>query len=302
MPDDYQILLEAAIDHVQGMKERGVRYVNASHDLLTAPEARRTSPRQAPSSLPNVIPAPLKSLPSPIAPAPEPTSVAPIQPASCEQAFATGEQASRITRLAEIRKRALECIRCPHLAASRTQVVFGVGNPAATLMFVGEAPGMDEDAQGEPFVGKAGQLLTKIIETMGLTRDSVYIANIVKCRPDTPGQTAGNRKPTPEEMKACIPYLHEQIDVVKPKVMVALGGTAMEGLLGQTGISKLRGKWADYRGIPLMPTFHPAFVLHNRGDALLSKRQLWEDMLEVMARLELPISEKQKGYFRKSAG
>ena len=118
----------------------------------------------------------------------------------------------------------------------------------AVLMFIGEAPGASEDAQGIPFVGPAGELLTKIIEAMGLSREAVYIANILKCRPDTPGQQSGNRKPTPEEMQTCIPYLHEQIDLIGPKVLVGLGATAIEGLLGQhEGITKLRGNWKAYR-------------------------------------------------------
>src|SRR5213595_1688652 len=150
--------------------------------------------------------------------------------------------------LAPIQARVAVCTKCPHLARSRTQTVFGVGNPDAELMFVGEAPGADEDAQGEPFVGRAGQLLTKIIETMGLDRGSVYIANILKCRPDTPGEPTGNRKPTLEEMQTCIPFLHEQIDLIQPKVIVALGATAIAGLLGNTaGITRLRGNWQSYR-------------------------------------------------------
>jgi DNA polymerase len=175
-------------------------------------------------------------------------------------------------------------------------VVFGVGNIHADLMFVGEAPGADEDRQGEPFVGKAGELLTKIIQAMGLSRQTVYIGNILKCRPDTPGQASGNRKPTPEEMQVCIPFLHEQIDLIRPKVLVALGATAVEGLLGKTaGIMRLRGNWHTYRGIPLMPTYHPAFLLRNQANS--EKRKVWEDMLKVMERLSLPISEKQRGYF-----
>jgi DNA polymerase len=191
----------------------------------------------------------------------------------------------------------LPCTKCSHLAAARKNVVFGVGNPEAELMFVGEAPGADEDIQGEPFVGKAGQLLTKIIQATGLSRSSVYIANILKCRPDTPGQTAGNRQPTPEEMQTCIPYLHEQIDIIQPKVLVALGAVAVQGLLGKTGITRLRGHWHVYRGIPLMPTYHPAFLLRNQSMA--EKRRVWEDMLQVMEKLGLPISEKQRGYFLK---
>ena len=189
----------------------------------------------------------------------------------------------------------MQCMKCANLAATRTNVVFGVGSIDADLMFVGEAPGADEDAAGEPFVGAAGQLLTKMIGAMGLTRDQVYIANILKCRPDLPRGSSGNRKPTPEEMQTCIPYLHAQIDLIQPKVLVGLGGTAMEGLLGKSGITKLRGQWHTYRGIPLMPTFHPAYLLHN--NSIPDKRKVWEDLLAVMEKLGLPISEKQRGYF-----
>jgi len=163
-------------------------------------------------------------------------------------------------------------------------------------MFVGEAPGADEDAQGEPFVGRAGELLTKIIQTMGFRREEVYIANILKCRPDTPGQTAGNRKPTADEMRTCVPYLIEQIDLIRPRVLVALGATAVEGLLGRAvSITKLRGQWQSWRGIPLMPTYHPAYLLRNQ--ALSEKRKVWEDMLAVLERLGRPISPRQRGYF-----
>jgi len=205
---------------------------------------------------------------------------------------------AKAAAFADLCNRAMACVKCAHLAASRKNVVFGVGNIDARLMFIGEAPGADEDVQGEPFVGKAGQLLTKIIEAMGLSRDSVYIANILKCRPDTPGETSGNRKPTPEEMQTCIPYLHEQIDLIQPKVIVALGGTAVEGLLGKTaGITRLRGNWQTYRGIPLMPTYHPSYLLRNQAPT--EKRRVWEDMLQVMAKLEMPISERQRRFFLK---
>ena len=190
----------------------------------------------------------------------------------------------------------MACVLCPSLASSRKNVVFGVGDIHAPVLFIGEAPGADEDEQGEPFVGKAGQLLTRIIQTMGFSRETVYIANLLKCRPDTPGQASGNRKPTPEEMKTCLPYLHGQIDLIQPKVIVALGATAVEGLLGKTiGISRLRGQWQTYRSIPLMPTYHPAYLLRNQ--AMSEKRRVWEDMLQVLERLGLPISEKQRGYF-----
>jgi len=203
---------------------------------------------------------------------------------------------TKAEKLAHLAARASICQKCPHLAARRTQVVFGVGDPEARILFVGEAPGEDEDRQGEPFVGRAGQLLTKMIVAMGVERAQVYIANILKCRPDMPPGSPGNRKPTGEEMDTCLPYLRAQIDVIQPQVMVALGGTAVEGLLGPVGgITKLRGKFLEYRGIPLMPTFHPSYLLRNASHT--EKRKVWEDLMQVMERVGLPISEKQRGFF-----
>ena len=200
-------------------------------------------------------------------------------------------------RLAPLRAKVSVCMQCPHLASSRTQTVFGVGNPDAELMFIGEAPGADEDHQGEPFVGRAGQLLTRIIGAMGFTRDDVYIANILKCRPDMPPGTPGNRPPTPKEMKTCLPYLTEQIEIIGPKVLVALGATAVEGLLGRReSMSKMRGRWHSYDEIPLMITFHPSYLLRNQSHT--EKRKVWEDMLLVLERLGRPISQKQRNYFR----
>ncbi len=198
--------------------------------------------------------------------------------------------------LAPIRERVSVCQKCPHLARSRTQTVFGVGNPDADLMFIGEAPGADEDARGEPFVGRAGQLLTKIIETMGFKRGDVYIANVLKCRPDMPSRTSGNRPPTSDEMQTCLPYLAQQIAIIQPNVLVALGATAVEGLLGTRGTMRdLRGRWHSYSETPLMITYHPSYLLRNQ--ALTEKRKVWEDMLLVLERLERPISEKQRNYF-----
>ena len=198
--------------------------------------------------------------------------------------------------LAPIRERVRVCTKCPHLACSRTQTVFGVGNPDAELMFIGEAPGVDEDKQGEPFVGRAGQLLTRIIQTMGFARQEVYITNILKCRPDTPPGSFGNRPPTPLEMQTCRPYLVEQIDIIQPKVLVALGAVAVEGLLGTRGtMRELRGRWHSYNGTPLMITYHPAYLLRNQAPS--EKRKVWEDMLQVLERLEKPITEKQRNYF-----
>jgi uracil-DNA glycosylase len=198
--------------------------------------------------------------------------------------------------LATVRERVRGCTKCSHLACSRTQTVFGVGNPDADLMFIGEAPGVDEDQQGEPFVGRAGQLLTRILKAMNFAREDVYIANILKCRPDMPAGSFGNRPPTPEEMQTCRPYLVEQIEIIQPSVLVALGAVAVEGLLGTRGtMRELRGRWHTYNGIPLMITYHPAYLLRNQAPS--EKRKVWEDMLQVMERLERPISERQRNYF-----
>jgi uracil-DNA glycosylase family 4 len=168
------------------------------------------------------------------------------------------------------------CTRCKLHTLGRKQVVYGVGNPNADLMFVGEAPGADEDIQGEPFVGRAGQLLTKIIEAIGLTRQQVYIANVIKCRPP------GNRNPEPDEVATCEPFLFEQIAAIQPKVVVALGKFAAQSLLRSTEpITKLRGRVFEFRGASLIPTFHPAYLLRNPP----AKREVWEDMKKVRAML-----------------
>ncbi len=208
--------------------------------------------------------------------------------------FATGTKADR---LAEVHARVKTCDLCPHLAQSRTQTVFGTGNPDAELMFIGEAPGADEDAQGEPFVGRAGQLLTKIIVAMGFAREDVYIANVLKSRPDRPAGAPGNRPPTPQEMAHCLPFLIEQINIIQPRVLVALGATAVEGLLGTRGtMRELRGKWHSFHDTPLMITYHPSYLLRNQSPA--EKRKVWEDMLLVLEKLEKPISAKQRRYFQ----
>jgi uracil-DNA glycosylase family 4 len=223
-------------------------------------------------------------------------------PAIPEEAGETArEQSEQETRaeaaaLQDLRTHVLACTKCPHLVAFRHSVVFGVGNPTAELMFVGEAPGADEDMRGEPFVGRAGELLTKIIETMGFQRSGVYIANVLKCRPDISPGASGNRQPTPEEMQTCLPYLRQQIELIQPKVMVALGATAMRGLFGKEEPMKaLRGRWHSFGSIPVMATYHPSYLL--RTQALSEKRKVWEDMLQVLERLGYPISERQRNFF-----
>jgi len=177
------------------------------------------------------------------------------------------------------------CKKCP-LHKTRTNVVPGQGAVGPDVMFIGEAPGADEDAQGLAFVGRAGQLLTKMIEAMGYKREEVFIGNILKCRPPD------NRQPLPEEMIECMPYLKEQIAVIKPKVIVAMGGTAVKGLLNlESGITKLRGKWFAFEGIDLMPTYHPAYLLRNPP----AKKEVWEDLKEVLNRLgRTPPAPKKK--------
>jgi uracil-DNA glycosylase family 4 len=310
MSDAYHQLLEATIEHLEDLKTHGTRFVAVSPQALAGlavrqplapakkqqvppPPARRSIEKPVSKSAPaqQKVTAVMRTTETELAlPSMGPTGAAP-------QAAELSPEA-KTAAFAELSQRAAVCVKCSHLAASRKNVVFGVGDIGARLMFVGEAPGADEDEQGEPFVGKAGELLTRIIQTMGLSRPSVYIANILKCRPDTPGQASGNRKPTREEMNTCIPFLQEQIDLIRPQALVALGATAVEGLLGKpVFITKLRGQWQTYRGIPLMPTYHPAYLLRNQAPT--EKRRLWEDMLQVMEKLGMTITERQRGFFLK---
>jgi DNA polymerase len=188
-------------------------------------------------------------------------------------------QSSARLSLEEVRGQMGDCRRCK-LCKHRTQIVFGVGSPQAELVFVGEGPGADEDAQGIPFVGRAGQLLTKMIEAMHFSRDEVYICNVVKCRPPD------NRNPEPDEIAACQPFLKAQLAAIHPKVLVALGKFAVHTLLSESApITKLRGRWREYEGIPLMPTYHPAYLLRNP----VEKKNAWLDLQSVMQRLGKPL-------------
>lgn len=182
------------------------------------------------------------------------------------------------------------------LNSLRDTMVFATGNPHTKLMLIGEAPGYYEEVQQEPFVGRAGEKLNQILKAMGLSRDMVYISNIVKFRPALPNQRTNNRAPTPEEIEACLPIIMSEIQVIQPKMIVALGGTAAVGLLGEQGsVSSMRGRFHDLNGIPVRVTYHPSYLL--RSDSPGEKRKVWEDMLAVMERLGMPISEKQRGYF-----
>jgi uracil-DNA glycosylase family 4 len=190
--------------------------------------------------------------------------------------FHADQAVFRAQNLQQLRDAIGDCQRCK-LCAGRTNLVFGVGNPSAELMFVGEGPGRDEDLQGEPFVGRAGQLLTDIItKGIGIKREEVYIANVVKCRPPE------NRNPEPDEVAACEPFLKKQIELVRPRVIVALGKFAVQTLLqSKVPITKLRGNWHSYHGIKLMPTFHPAYLLRNPAD----KKLVWQDIKKVIKEL-----------------
>src|SRR6266511_1041318 len=183
--------------------------------------------------------------------------------------------------LAELQRIVTACEKC-RLARTRTQVVYGVGSPNADLMFIGEAPGRDEDIQGEPFVGRAGQLLTDIIKAMKLTRDDVYIANIIKCRPPE------NRNPEPDEIEECRPFIRRQIEVIQPKVIVTLGRIALQSLMERGyAISGARGQWLDFHGIKVMPTYHPAYLLRTPS----ARKDVWADMKKVMAELSSASAE-----------
>ncbi|MDR0392805.1 MAG: uracil-DNA glycosylase [Puniceicoccales bacterium] len=196
-----------------------------------------------------------------------------------------------------LKNRVLTCPTCLSHVHPGKKVVFGSGNLDADIFFCGEAPGADEEEQGEVFVGRAGQLLTKIIEAMGLHRSTVYIGNIMNWRPETPNMI-GNRPPTQAEMEFCLPYLKGQVDIVQPKVIVALGATAVNGLLGHDASRRMRdcrGQWFSFHKIPLLVTYHPSYLLRNATKE--AKRIVWEDMLHVMEFLHIPISDKQKRYF-----
>ncbi len=245
-------------EHVAWLERGGVVGVPpAPPSVAPAPVAATRRAAEAPTSAP--------ARPSEPASAPAPRIV--YEP----RALGVGAAALQVAR-----DELGDCQRCK-LAPKRTNLVWGVGNPDAALVFVGEAPGADEDRTGEPFVGAAGQLLTKMIEAMGLGRSDVYICNILKCRPP------GNRNPEPDEILQCEPFLKKQLAAIRPRMIVALGKFAAQCLLrSDAPISRLRGSWREYEGIPLMPTYHPAFLLRTPS----AKREVWNDLQQVMSRFD----------------
>ncbi len=241
---------------------------------------------------------------------PVPVAVKPAAPAApMAAAKFTLPDGDKQTRWNALRDIVLHDEVCKKNVHPGKQVVFGVGNLDAKIMFVGEAPGGDEEEQGEPFVGRAGQLLNRMIKAMGLERSQVYIGNILNWRPamgtrSSDGFQTGNRPPTAEEMAYCLPFIRAQIAIIQPKVLVALGKTAVDGLLGADRFKSMgaaRGTWHEYAGTPLRATYHPSYLLRQEGlvsaAAKKIKRDAWEDLLAVMERASLPISEKQRNYF-----
>ena len=237
-------------------------------------------------------------------PTPRPANPAPVVAMNLEPEAKVSAPArvsasgnTKAERLASLRAQAENWAPARSLGSLRETMVFAVGNPDAKLMLVGEAPGFQEEKEREPFVGPAGQKLNDILKAMGIAREEVYISNIVKFRPATLRQTTNNRKPTPEEMASCMPFVRQEIEIIQPQCIVALGGTAAEGLLGITGaVGAMRGTWHEFDGIPVRVTYHPSYLLQSGANNSI-KRQVWEDMLTVMEKLALPISDKQRGFF-----
>jgi uracil-DNA glycosylase len=280
-PPDRTRIFASLRDYVAQLCEEGMGGLPLSerqpaHPVRPATAAARASAVPAPAA-----PADAYALGRGSAESAEPRpSAEPAPAAATAQLFSIYPGLDKTHTLDELREFIGDCRRCK-LSRGRTNLVFGVGNSEAELMFVGEGPGAEEDARGEPFVGRAGQLLTDIIERgMGMTRADIYICNVIKCRPPE------NRNPEPEEVAACEPFLMRQIEIVRPKVIVGLGTFAVQSLLKvKTPISRLRGVWHDFRGIRMMPTFHPAYLLRNPAD----KKLVWRDIQEVMKFLGRPL-------------
>lgn len=290
--------LEALTEELRRLKAAGVRSVAVDPEriaqLRAAVEALRNSGAATDPTLAD------SARPAAVRPAAEPTKAKlPTLPPPPAIELPAG---SKRDRWEALRTLVLGDPVCQANVREARAVVFGVGNIDAQIMFVGEAPGAEEEKQGEPFVGPAGQLLTKMIGAMGLAREEVYIGNIMNWRPQMPvkadGEQYGNRPPTAEEMAYCLPFLRAQIEVVAPQVIVALGATAAHGLLGADAfkaLGEVLGHWHEFAGRPLMVTYHPSYILRNQSNR--SKRMIWEDLLQVMERAGLPVSDKQRGFF-----
>lgn len=301
--------LTALTDELQRLKAAGVKSVSISDEsvatlrrVIAARKSAATAPASAPapSALAPAVAKPYEPPPPVVRAVVAPTRAPAVDfPPPPTVTLPEGPKQKRWDALfAQVQADPV----CREHVRPGKKVVLGVGNLDAQIMFVGEAPGAEEEIQGEPFVGPAGQLLTKMIQATGLKREQVYIGNIMNWRPELPvsggGEQYGNRPPTEEEMRYCLPYLRAQIEVVNPALLVALGSTAAQGLLGFgkfKALGEVRGRWHEFGGKPLMITYHPSYILRNPTNR--SKRMIWDDFLKVMERAGLPISEKQRGYF-----
>jgi uracil-DNA glycosylase len=310
VPTREQLL--ALNDELRRLRAGGQRTVAVSDEGLgllreaVAEESRRPEAAAAPAASPEV-PAPVFPVPVAAASAPKVAPApGPALPVPAEIKLPEGDKATRWNHLRDL---VLNDSVCRARVFPGKQVVFGVGSLDAAIMFVGEAPGGDEEDRGEPFVGRAGQLLNRMIKAMGLEREQVYIGNILNWRPEMPrnpdGSQTGNRPPTAAEMAYCLPFIRAQIAIVRPRVLVALGKTAVDGLLGADRFKTMgaaRGSWHQYADTPLRASYHPSYLLRQEGltsaSAKKIKRDAWEDLLAVMERAELPITEKQRNYFR----
>jgi uracil-DNA glycosylase family 4 len=287
MPERFPASLQQKIeDRLRYYEDLGIRLFYTDRGpggaTLVASDPISSAPSPAPMIEETVLPKP-RTKPAPAKVAPGATPAPLVVPPTGPSLFETMEKVKDETLL-KIREDLGECTRCK-LHKGRNKIVFGDGNPRAELVFVGEGPGADEDAQGLPFVGRAGKLLTQMIEAMGLQRKDVYICNVVKCRPPE------NRAPEPDEVAACSPFLIRQIDSIHPKVIVCLGATAAKTILNTTrGISQFRGEWLEWRGHKLMATYHPAYLLRNPP----AKADVWKDLQKVMAELGLQLPKKSK--------
>ncbi|HVT74264.1 MAG TPA: uracil-DNA glycosylase [Lacunisphaera sp.] len=291
--------LEALHEELRRLKAEGLRTVAVTEESLDRLRSAVTEAK-AGQGAPEPEPA------APAAPSPR-TGRAPAPAAAGaalpdEPPVVVLPPGDKATRWAALREFVLNHPVCRAHVRPGKKVVLGVGSLDARIFFCGEAPGADEEVQGEPFVGPAGQLLTKMIQAMGLRREDVYIGNIMNWRPEMPvsgaGVQIGNRPPTPEEMNFCLPFLRAQLDIVQPQLIVALGATAAGGLLGAgtfRTLGEIKGRWHEFNGRPVMVTYHPSYILRNNSNR--SKRGIWEDLLKVMERAGLPVSDRQRGYF-----
>jgi uracil-DNA glycosylase len=295
-----RLALNALTDELRRLKASGVERVCASDQGLAALRASvgnlAQGPRPAPGPRANAATPSQPVTPKAPAPAALPAAAPPVV------VLPEGDKA---LRWAALYQAVLEDPVCRSKLKPGKKAVLGVGSLDAAIMFVGEAPGAEEEIQGEPFVGPAGQLLTRMIVGMGLSRADVYIGNIMNWRPDLPpgpdGVQTGNRPPTDLEMSHCLPYLRAQIEIVNPRLLVALGATAAKALLGARtfgALGEVRGRWHDFGGRPLMVTYHPSYILRNPTNR--SKRLIWEDLLKVMEKAGLPVSEKQRNFFQQT--